>query len=186
MYHSFLIYSSADGHLGCFHVLAIITVLRWTVGYMCLFQFWFPRCVCPAVGLLSHKARSLLFNMLSRLVIAFLPRSKHFLISWLQSPSAVIFGNLKNEVCHCFHCFPIYLQWSDGTGFHDLSFLIFSFKPNFSYSLFTFMKRLFSSSSLSAIRVVSYACLCLLIFCPAFLIPACAYPVHISHDIICI
>ena len=53
MYHSFLIHSSADGHLGCFHVLAM---LRWTLGYMYLFQFWFPRCVCRAVGLLGHKA----------------------------------------------------------------------------------------------------------------------------------
>ena len=49
------------------------------------------------------KVMSLLFNMLSRLVITFLPRSKHLLISWLQSPSA------ENKVCHCFHCFPMYL-----------------------------------------------------------------------------
>ena len=55
------------------------------------------------------KVMSLLFNMLSRLVITFLPRSKHILISWLQSPSAVIFGAQKNKVSHCFHCFPIYL-----------------------------------------------------------------------------
>ena len=55
------------------------------------------------------KVMSLLFNMLSRLVITFLPRSKHLLISWLQSPSAVIFGGQKNKVSHCFHCFPIYL-----------------------------------------------------------------------------
>ena len=44
---------------------------------------------------------SLLFNMLSRLVITFLPRSKRLLISWLQSPSAVIFGAQKNNVNHC-------------------------------------------------------------------------------------
>ena len=50
---------------------------------------------------------SLLFNMLSRLVIAF-PRSKSLLISWLQSPSAVILEP-QNKICHCFHCFPIYL-----------------------------------------------------------------------------
>ena len=56
MYYSFLIHSSADGHLDCFHVLTIITVLWWTLGHTCLFQFWFPRCVCPAVGLLGHKA----------------------------------------------------------------------------------------------------------------------------------
>ena len=69
------------------------------------------------------KVMSLLFNMLSRLVITFLPRSKHLLISWLQSPPAVILGAQKNKVSHCFHCFPIYLPWSDGTGCHDLSFL---------------------------------------------------------------
>ena len=54
------------------------------------------------------KAISLLFNMLSRLVITFLPRSKCLLISKLQSPSAVILEPSK-IVCHCFHCFPIYL-----------------------------------------------------------------------------
>ena len=69
------------------------------------------------------KIISLLFNILSRLVIAVLPRSKCLLISWLQSPSAVIFVAQKNKLCHCFHCFPIYLPWSDGTGRHDLSFL---------------------------------------------------------------
>ena len=51
------------------------------------------------------KVMALLFNMLSRLVITFLPRSKCLLISWLQLPSAVI---LENKVSHCFHCFPIY------------------------------------------------------------------------------
>ena len=55
------------------------------------------------------KVMSLLLNMLSRLVITFLPRSKHLLISWLQPPSAVILEPQKNKVFHCFHCFPIYL-----------------------------------------------------------------------------
>ena len=55
------------------------------------------------------KVMSLLLNMLSRLVITFLPRSKHLLISWLQSPSSVIFAVPKNKVSHCFHCFLIYL-----------------------------------------------------------------------------
>ena len=55
------------------------------------------------------KVISLLSNMLSRLVITFLPRSKRLLISWLQSPSAVIFGAPQNKFIHCFHCFPIYL-----------------------------------------------------------------------------
>ena len=54
------------------------------------------------------KVMSLLLNMLSRLVITFLPRSKRLLISWLQSPSAVILEPPKNKVSYCFHCFPIY------------------------------------------------------------------------------
>ena len=94
---------------------------------------------------------SLLFHML-RLVITFLPRSKCLLISWLQSPSAVILEPPENKVWHCFHCFPIYLLWSDGTRCHDLRML--SFKPAFSLSSCTFIKRLFSSSSLSAIRAL--------------------------------
>ena len=68
------------------------------------------------------KVMSLLFNMLSRLVIAFLPRSKH-----LNFMAAVTicsdFGVPQNKVSHCFHCFPIYLPWSDGTRCRDLSFL---------------------------------------------------------------
>ena len=55
------------------------------------------------------KVMSLLFNMLSRLVITFLPRSKRLLISWLQSPSCSDFGAPQNKVCDCFHCYPVYL-----------------------------------------------------------------------------
>ena len=69
------------------------------------------------------KEMSLFFNMLSGLVITFLPRSKPLSISWLQSPSAVILEPPQNKICHCFHYFPIYLPLSDGTGCHDLSFL---------------------------------------------------------------
>ena len=61
------------------------------------------------------KVLSLLFNMLSMLVITFFPRSKSLLISWLQSPPAAP----QNKVSHCF---SIYLPWNDGTGYHDLSF----------------------------------------------------------------
>ena len=111
------------------------------------------------------------------------------------------FGAPKNKVCHCLHCFPIYLPWSDGQGGlaccsswgrkgldmteqlnrtelmgPDAMIFVFwmlSFKPAFSLSSLTFIKRLFSSSSLSAIMVVSSAYLRLLIFLPAILIPAC-------------
>ena len=56
-----------------------------------------------------RKVMSLLFNMLSMFFIAFLAMSKCLLIPWLQLPSAVIFGDQENKVCHCFHCFPVYL-----------------------------------------------------------------------------
>ena len=73
------------------------------------------------------KVMSLLLNMLSRLVITVLPQSKRLLISWLQSPSAVILEppKIKSACFHgnFFHCFPIYLPWSDGTRCHDLTFL---------------------------------------------------------------
>ena len=68
------------------------------------------------------KVMSLLFNMLSRLVIAFLPRSKHLLISWLQSPSAVILEPPKIKSATVSTVSP-YLPQTDGTGYHDLSFL---------------------------------------------------------------
>ena len=68
------------------------------------------------------KAMSLLFNMLPRLVITFLPRSKRRLISWLRSPPTVILEPPK-IVYHCFHCFSIYLPWSFGTRYCDHSFL---------------------------------------------------------------
>ena len=106
--------------------------------------------------------------MLSMSFIIFLPRNKCLLISWLQSPSAVILEPRKKKVCHCFHCFHIYLPWSDGNGCHDL------FKEAFSCSSFTFIKRLFSTFSLSAIRVVSSAYLKLSTFSPELLISACA------------
>ena len=118
-----------------------------------------------------NKVMSLLFNILPRLVIVFLPRSKCLLISWLQSPYAVILEPKKIK-SHCFHCFPIYLTWTD--RIMTFVFWMLSFKLAFSCSSFTLIKRLFSSSSLSAIRVVSSAYLWLLIFLLAILIPACA------------
>ena len=62
------------------------------------------------------------------------------------------FGAPKNKVWHCFHYFPIYFPWSDETDPMFFVFWMLSFKPTFSLSSFTFIKRLFSSSSLSAIR----------------------------------
>ena len=66
------------------------------------------------------KVISLAFSKLCRIVIAFLPRSKCLLISWLQSLFTVILEP-KKIVCHCFHFSPFYLPWSDATRCHDLS-----------------------------------------------------------------
>ena len=84
------------------------------------------------------------------------------------------FGAQENKIFHCLYFFLFCLLWSDGTRCHDLSFfffLMFSVKPNFSCSSFTLIKKLFSSSSLSDIEVVSSTYLRLLIFLPAILIP---------------
>ena len=113
---------------------------------------------------------SLLFNTLSRFVIAFLPRIKHLLISWLQSLSIVIFGAQENKVCHCFHFSLSICHEVMGLDAVILAFWMLSFKPAFSLSFFTFI---FSSSSLSAIRMASSAYLKLLIFLLAILIPTC-------------
>ena len=69
------------------------------------------------------KVMSPVFNMLSTFITAFLPRSKRLLISWLQSPFAVILEPPRLKSVHCFHCLPIYSPWSDGTRCHDLNFL---------------------------------------------------------------
>ena len=112
------------------------------------------------------KVMSLLFNTPSRFVIAFLPKIKHLLISWLQSPSVVTLEPKKIKsvtvsivsvsICHERTVLDAMI----------LVFWMLSYKPVFSLFPFTFIKRLFSSSSLSAIKVVSSAYLRLLIFLP--------------------
>ena len=99
------------------------------------------------------KVMSLLFNMLSRLVITFLPRSKRLLISWLQSPSAVILEPKKIKSVAVFVVSPSICHEVMGPDAMILVFWMLSFKPIFSLSSFTFIKRLFSSSLLSAIRM---------------------------------
>ena len=109
------------------------------------------------------KVMSLLFNILSRLVIAFLPRSKCLLISWLQSPSAVILEPSKIKSVAISIVSPSICYEVMGPDAMILVFWMLSFKPAFSPSFFTFINRLFSSL-LSAIRVVSSAYLRLLVF----------------------
>ena len=120
------------------------------------------------------KVMSLFFNMLPRLVIAFLPRSKRLLISWLQSPSAVILEPKKIKSDTVSTVSPSLSHEVMGPDAMILVFWMLSFKPTFSLSSFTFIKRLFSCSSPSATRVASSAYLRLLIFLLAILIPASA------------
>ena len=138
-------------------------------------SLWFNSHICTTSGktialirwTFVGKVMSLLFNMLPRLLIAFLPRSKCLLISWLQSPSAVILESKKIK------SIPVSIVslsiWHEVIG-PDAMILVFwmlSFKPAFSLSSFSFIKRLFNSSSLSALRVVVSVYLRLLIFLPA-------------------
>ena len=88
------------------------------------------------------------------------------------SHGSLWFWSPQNKIYHGFHFFPFYLQWSDGTRCHDLSFLNVQFWVSFLHSSFTLIKRLSSSSLLSAIRVVSSSYLRLLVFLLAILIPA--------------
>ena len=111
------------------------------------------------------KVMALLFNMLSRIVIAFLPRSERLLISWLQTPSAVILKPRKIKSVTVSIVSP---STCDEVMGPDAMIFAFEccFKPTFSLSPFIFIQRLFSSSSLSAIRVVSSVYLGLLILLP--------------------
>ena len=111
--------------------------------------------------------------MFSRFFIAFLPRSKHLLISWLQSPSVVILEPKKIKPVTISIVFPSICHEVMGLDAMILVFWMLSFTLAFSLSSFTFIKRLFISSSHS-IRVVSSVYLRLLIFLLAIVIPACA------------
>ena len=96
------------------------------------------------------KVMSLLFNILSRFVMAFLPRSKHLLKSWLKSPSAVILEPKKIKSVSVSIISPSICHEVMGPDAMILVFWMLSFKPTFSLSSFTYIKRFFSSSLLSA------------------------------------
>ena len=125
---------------------------------------------------LVSKAMSLLFNTLSRFVIAFLPRSKYHLISWPQSLSTVILEPKKIKSVTVSIVSPSICHEVMGPDAMIFVFWMLSFKPAFSLSSFTFIKRLFSSFSLSATRLISSVYLRLLISLPAILIPVCDSP----------
>ena len=88
-----------------------------------------------------NKVLSLLFNMLSRLVITFLPRSKDLLISWLQSPSAVLLEPKRIKSVTVSTVSPSISCEVMGPDAMILVFWMLSFKPTFSLSSFTFIKK---------------------------------------------
>ena len=125
--------------------------------------------------------------MLSRLVIAFLPRSKCLLKLWLLSPSAVILEPKKIKSVTVSIVSPSICHEVMGQDAMTFVFWMLSFKPAFSLSSFTFIKRLFSFSSLSAVRVVSSVYLRLLLFLPGNLDSSLRFiQPHISYDVLCI
>ena len=119
------------------------------------------------------KVTTLLFSMLSRLVIAFLPSSKRHLISQLQSLSVVILEPKKKKSVTVSIVSPSICYEMMGLDALILFFCMLSFKTAFILSYFTFIRRLCSSSSLSSIIVMSPELLRLLVFLPEILIPAC-------------
>ena len=129
---------------------------------------------------------SLLFNMLSMLVITFLTRSKHLLISWLQSPSAVILEPKKIKADTASTVSPSIPLEVMGPDAMILVLWMLSFKLTFSLSSVTFIKRLFSYSSLSAIRVVSSAYMIIGISPGNLDFSLCFCQPSVSHDVLCI
>ena len=129
---------------------------------------------------------SLLFNMLSRLVIAFLPRSKSLLISWLQSPSAVILEPKKIKPLTVFSVLPSICHEVMGPDAMILVFWMLSFKPTFSLSSFTSSRGSLVLCYLPC--MVSSAYLRLMIFLPEILIPACvsSLPLNVLQLLQCL
>ena len=152
----------------------------WFISHNHMWPLW--KIIALTIQTFVGRLMSLLVNTLSRFVIAFLPRRNCLLISWLQSTSAVLLEPKKRK-CHHFHLFPFYCHKVMRLDAIILVFflfvcfvfsLIFSFKPALSLSFFTVIKRLFNSSLLSVLRVVSSAYLRLLMFLLPILIPACS------------
>ena len=114
--------------------------------------------------------------MLSRFVLALLPRSKHLLISWLQSPSAVILEPKKTNSVTVSIVSPSICYEMIRPDVMILGFECWVLSQFFSLSSFTFIKSRLSFSLLSAIRIVSSAYLRLLVFLPAILISAVLHP----------
>ena len=105
------------------------SILQLSAFFMVQISHWYIttwKAIALTRWTFVSKVISLLCNMLSRLVISFLPGSKP--LNFLAAVTICSdFGAPKSKVCLCFHCFPNYLPWSDRTGCHDLCFLTVEF-----------------------------------------------------------
>ena len=147
---------------------------------------WYGKIIASTIWTFVSEIMSLLFNMLSRFVKAFLPRSKHLLISWLQSPSTVILEPKKIKPGTVSIVSPSICHEVLGPDAVILVFWMLSFKPTFSLSYFTFTKR-FLSSSLSCHKGG--------VICISEVIDIspgnpdsslCFFQSSVSHDVLCI
>ena len=148
------------------HLLLLLWLWLITITITLPFILWL-------YGPLLAKWCFCFLNPLFRFVIALFlrfPRNLNF-VAAVSVPSD--FGGKENKICHCFHISPTICHEVIGPDAMILIFWMLYFRPAFSLSSFTLIKRLFISSSLSAIRVVSSSYLRLLIFLLGFLIPAC-------------
>ena len=135
MNQNFFIHSSVKRHLGCFHILAIVNSAAMN-KHSAFFMVQLSHPYMTAVKTIAltiqnfvSEVMSLLFNMLSRLVIALLPRSKHHLISWLQSLSAVILEPPKIKSVTVSTVSPSICHEVMGPEAMILVFRMLSFKP---------------------------------------------------------
>ena len=136
--------------------------------------------IALAIWPLSTKMMSLLFDMLSRFVIDFLSRSKCLLISWLQSPSAVNWEPKKIKSVTASTFSPSICHAVMGLDVMILAFWMLSFKPDFSLSSFTLIKRLFSSPWFLPLSGIIYTS------CSNLDSSLWVFQSDISHDVLCI
>ena len=142
--------------------------------------------IAPTIPTFVGKVMSLIFNMLSRFVIAFLLRSKLLLISWLQSPSAVILEPKKIKPVTVCVVSPFVCHEVMGPDAIIFVSLMLGFKPGFSFSSFAFIKRLFSSYLFSAIRVKAICISEFIDISPGNLDSSSCFIHPILRDVLCI
>ena len=129
-------------------------ILKHSLWSSSHYNMWPRKTVALAIWTFVGRVMSLLFNALS--ACHSFPAKKQLSSDFMAA--VIIHSDFRaqdDEICHCFHLSPFYLTWRNESRCHDLVFVMFSYKSTLSPSSFTLIRRLFSSSSLSAVRVIS-------------------------------